>query len=174
MLTVCGKKQSDTAAIPAGDIGGRGQTGHPPKTGGHPCATPPVWSSWHAPAYPHRQLPDGGARPPRRATRGKVSGALTRLMEEDPAHHLPCGPRKPSSRSSAAWGTQHLEVAVAKLKNTSSAWKSRWKPRAFPYREIHPQKVQGPGPAQEADRRPRPVRRCVDRVRALGLRGAGL
>ena len=29
---------------------------------------------------------------------------------------------------------------------------------------IHPQKVQGPGPAQETDRRPRPVRRCVDRV----------
>src|SRR5699024_10726306 len=59
---------------------------------------------------------------------GKVSGALARLIEEDPAITFHTDPET-KQQIIGGLGTQHLEVAVAKLR-TSSAWRSRWKPRA--------------------------------------------
>ena len=47
---------------------------------------------------------------------GKVSGALARLMEEDPAIQFTVDPETKQQVISGL-GPQHLEVAVAKLKN---------------------------------------------------------
>ena len=67
-------------------------------------------------------------------------------------------------------GTQHLEVALAKLKNKFGVEITLENPRV-PYRESIRKSCKAPGPPQEADRRPRPVRRRLDPVRARRGRG---
>ena len=64
---------------------------------------------------------------------GKVSGALARLIEEDPAISFTVDPETKQQIISGL-GTQHLEVAVAKLKNKFGVEITLEVPRV-PYRE---------------------------------------
>ncbi len=68
-----------------------------------------------APSYPvacYRMAVRGA----KKGDEGKVSGALARLIEEDPAISFTVDPETKQQIISGL-GTQHLEVAVAKLKN---------------------------------------------------------
>ena len=112
-LTVCGKKQTDTPAIVAGDIGAVAKLATA-KTGDTLC-DPARVVTLPAPSYPvacYRMA----VRVAKKGDEGKVSGALARLIEEDPAISFTVDPETKQQIISGL-GTQHLEVAVAKLKN---------------------------------------------------------
>ena len=84
-LTVCGKKQTDTPAIVAGDIGAVAKLATA-KTGDTLC-DPARVVTLPAPSYPvacYRMA----VRVAKKGDEGKVSGALARLIEEDPAISL--------------------------------------------------------------------------------------
>lgn len=112
-LFVCGKKQSDTAAITTGDIGAVAKLATA-KTGDTLCDAARV-VALPMPCYPvgcYRMA----VKVAKKGDEGKVSGALARLMEEDPAISFVVDPETKQQIISGL-GTQHLEVALAKLKN---------------------------------------------------------
>ena len=107
-LTVCGKKQTDTPEIAAGDIGavaaGYRQDRRYPLRPGRVVALP-------APVYPiscYRMA----VKVAKKGDEGKVGGALTRLIEEDPSIKFEVDPETKQQIISGL-GTQHLEVAPA-------------------------------------------------------------
>ena len=129
-LTVCGKRQSDTPAIVAGDIGAVAKL-TTAKTGDTLC-DPARVVSLPAPDYPtacYRMA----VKVAKKGDEGKVSGALGRLMEEDPSITFTVDPET-KQQVIAGLGTQHLEVAVAKLKNKFGVEITLEVPRV-PYRE---------------------------------------
>ena len=129
-LTVCGKKQTDTAAILTGDIGAVAKL-TTAKTGDTLC-DPARVVSLPAPVYPiagYRMA----VKVAKKGDEGKVSGALTRLMEEDPAITFEVDPET-KQQVIGGLGTQHLEVALAKLKNKFGVEITLEVPRV-PYRE---------------------------------------
>ena len=129
-LTICGKKQTDTAAIGAGDIGAVAKLATA-KTGDTLC-DPARVVSLPLPTYPvacYRMA----VRVAKKGDEGKVSGALARLMEEDPAIQFTVDPETKQQVISGL-GPQHLEVAVAKLKNKFGVEITLEAPRV-PYRE---------------------------------------
>ena len=129
-LTICGKRQTDTPAIPAGDIGAVAKLATA-KTGDTLC-DPARVVSLPAPAYPaacYRMA----VKVAKKGDEGKVSGALARLMEEDPSITFTVDPET-KQQVIAGLGTQHLEVAVAKLKNKFGVEITLEAPRV-PYRE---------------------------------------
>ena len=108
-LTVCGKKQTDTPEIAAARV----------------VALP-------APVYPiscYRMA----VKVAKKGDEGKVGGALTRLIEEDPSIKFEVDPETKQQIISGL-GTQHLEVALAKLKNKFGVEITLETPRV-PYRE---------------------------------------
>ena len=129
-MTVCGKRQSDAAAIPAGDIGAVAKLATA-KTGDTLC-DPARVVALPAPVYPnacHRMA----ITVAKKGDEGKVSGALARLMEEDPAITFAVDPET-KQQIIGGLGPQHLEVAVAKLKNKFGVEITLDTPRV-PYRE---------------------------------------
>lgn len=129
-LTICGKRQTDTAAITAGDIGAVAKLATA-KTGDTLC-DPARVVSLAAPEYPaacYRMA----VKVAKKGDEGKVSGALARLMEEDPSITFTVDPET-KQQIIAGLGTQHLEVAVAKLKNKFGVEITLEVPRV-PYRE---------------------------------------
>ena len=129
-LTICGKRQTDTPAIAAGDIGAVAKLATA-KTGDTLC-DPARVVSLPAPEYPvacYRMA----VKVAKKGDEGKVSGALARLMEEDPAITFQGDPET-KQQVIAGLGTQHLEVAVAKLKNKFGVEITLEVPRV-PYRE---------------------------------------
>ena len=129
-LTICGKKQTDTAAILTGDIGAVAKL-TTAKTGDTLC-DPARVVSLPAPVYPiagYRMA----VKVTKKGDEGKVSGALTRLMEEDPAITFEVDPET-KQQVIGGLGTQHLEVALAKLKNKFGVEITLEAPRV-PYRE---------------------------------------
>ena len=112
-LTVCGKKQTDTAAIGTGDIGAVAKLATA-KTGDTLC-DPARVVALPAPSYPIASY-RMAVKVAKKGDEGKVSGALTRLMEEDPAITFQVDPETKQQIISGL-GTQHLEVAAAKPKN---------------------------------------------------------
>ncbi len=129
-LTICGKRQTDTAAITAGDIGAVAKLATA-KTGDTLC-DPARVVSLAAPEYSaacYRMA----VKVAKKGDEGKVSGALARLMEEDPAITFTVDPET-KQQVIAGLGTQHLEVAVAKLKNKFGVEITLEAPRV-PYRE---------------------------------------
>ena len=129
-LTVCGKRQTDTPAIVAGDIGAVAKLAAA-KTGDTLC-DPARVVSLPAPAYPtacYRMA----VKVAKKGDEGKVSGALARLMEEDPSITFTVDPET-KQQVIAGLGTPHLEVAVAKLKNKFGVEITLEVPRV-PYRE---------------------------------------
>ena len=129
-LTVCGKKQTDTAAITAGDIGAVAKL--PTAKTGDTLCDPARVVKLPAPEYPvstYRMA----VKVAKKGDEGKVSGALARLIEEDPAITFTVDPENKQQVISGL-GTQHLEVAVAKLKNKFGVEITLETPRV-PYRE---------------------------------------
>ena len=129
-LTVCGKKQTDTAAITAGDIGAVAKL--PTAKTGDTLCDPARVVKLPAPEYPvstYRMA----VKVTKKGDEGKVSGALARLIEEDPAITFTVDPETKQQVISGL-GTQHLEVAVAKLKNKFGVEITLETPRV-PYRE---------------------------------------
>ena len=129
-LIVCGKKQTDTAAITTGDIGVVSKLATA-KTGDTLC-DPARVVALPAPAYPtgcYRMA----VKVAKKGDEGKVSGALARLIEEDPAITFVVDPETKQQIISGL-GTQHLEVALAKLKNKFGVEITLEAPRV-PYRE---------------------------------------
>ena len=113
MLTVCGKKQTDAAAIMAGDIGAVAKL-TTAKTGDALC-DPARVLTLPTPVYPvacYRMA----VKVTKKGDEGKVSGALARLIEEDPSIRFVVDPETKQQIISGL-GTPHLEVALAKLKN---------------------------------------------------------
>ena len=129
-LTVCGKKQTDTPAITTGDIGAVAKLATA-KTGDTLCDAARV-VALAAPSYPIASY-RMAVKVAKKGDEGKVSGALTRLMEEDPAITFVVDPETKQQIISGL-GTQHLEVAVAKLKNKFGVEITLETPRV-PYRE---------------------------------------
>ena len=129
-LTICGKKQTDTAAIATGDIGAVAKLSTA-KTGDTLC-DPARVAALPAPSYPipcYRMA----VKVAKKGDEGKVSGALARLIEEDPAITFAVDPET-KQQVIAGLGTQHLEVALAKLKNKFGVEITLEAPRV-PYRE---------------------------------------
>ena len=129
-LTVCGKKQTDTAAIAAGDIGAVAKL--PTAKTGDTLCDPARVVKLPAPEYPvstYRMA----VKVAKKGDEGKVSGALARLIEEDPAITFTVDPET-KQQVIGGLGTQHLEVAVAKLKNKFGVEITLETPRV-PYRE---------------------------------------
>ena len=129
-LTICGKKQSDTAAITTGDIGAVAKLATA-KTGDTLCDAARV-VALPAPSYPtpcYRMA----VKVAKKGDEGKVSGALARLIEEDPSISFAVDPET-KQQVIAGLGTQHLEVALAKLKNKFGVEITLEVPRV-PYRE---------------------------------------
>lgn len=129
-LTVCGKKQTDTPAITTGDIGAVAKLATA-KTGDTLCDAARV-VALAAPSYPIASY-RMAVKVAKKGDEGKVSGALARLMEEDPAITFVVDPETKQQIISGL-GTQHLEVAVAKLKNKFGVEITLETPRV-PYRE---------------------------------------
>ena len=129
-LTVCGKKQTDTPAITTGDIGAVAKLATA-KTGDTLC-DPARVAALPAPVYPISNY-RMAVKVTKKGDEGKVSGALARLIEEDPAITFAVDPETKQQIISGL-GTQHLEVAVAKLKNKFGVEITLEAPRV-PYRE---------------------------------------
>ena len=129
-LTVCGKKQTDTPAITTGDIGAVAKLATA-KTGDTLC-DPARVAALPAPVYPISNY-RMAVKVTKKGDEGKVSGALARLIEEDPAITFAVDPETKQQIISGL-GTQHLEVAVAKLKNKFGVEIDLETPRV-PYRE---------------------------------------
>ena len=129
-LTVCGKKQTDTAAITTGDIGAVAKLATA-KTGDTLC-DPARVVALAAPTYPIASY-RMAVKVTKKGDEGKVSGALARLIEEDPAITFMVDPETKQQIISGL-GTQHLEVALAKLKNKFGVEITLETPRV-PYRE---------------------------------------
>ena len=129
-LIVCGKKQTDTPAITTGDIGVVSKLATA-KTGDTLC-DPARVVALPVPAYPagcYRMA----VKVAKKGDEGKVSGALARLIEEDPAITFVVDPET-KQQIIGGLGTQHLEVALAKLKNKFGVEITLEPPRV-PYRE---------------------------------------
>lgn len=112
-LTVCGKKQSEAEAIGAGDIGAvsklvSAKTGDTlcdasrvVKLAGSVFPTPSLWMA---------------VTVSKKGDEGKISSALTRLMEEDPTLGYENN-AETHQQLIGGLGEQHLDVVKAKLKN---------------------------------------------------------
>ena len=129
-LTVCGKKQTDTPEIAAGDIGAVAKLATA-KTGDTLC-DPARVVALPAPVYPISSY-RMAVKVARKGDEGKVGSALARLIEEDPAIRFVVDPETKQQIISGL-GTQHLEVALAKLKNKFGVEITLENPRV-PYRE---------------------------------------
>ena len=129
-LTVCGKKQTDTPEIAAGDIGAVAKLATA-KTGDTLC-DPARVVALPAPVYPISSY-RMAVKVAKKGDEGKVGGALTRLIEEDPSIKFEVDPETKQQIISGL-GTQHLEVALAKLKNKFGVEITLENPRV-PYRE---------------------------------------
>lgn len=129
-LTVCGKKQTDTPAITTGDIGAVAKL--PAAKTGDTLCDPARVAALPAPVYPIANY-RMAVKVAKKGDEGKVSGALARLIEEDPAITFHTDPET-KQQIIGGLGTQHLEVAVAKLKNKFGVEIDLETPRV-PYRE---------------------------------------
>ena len=106
--------------------------------------------------------------PAHKGDEDKVFTALRRLQEEDPTIDLHRDPQT-GEQIVAGLSQIHVEVIVDRLKSRFGAEvDAQAAARALPGDD--PRQRQGPRPPQEADRRPRPVRRLPHRDRAAGRR----
>ena len=129
-LTVIGKKQVDSDGIIAGDIGAVAKLVSA-KTGDTLCDADRV-VKLPAPVFPQPSL-FMAVTVAKKGDEGKISSALARLIEEDPAIRFVVDPETKQQIISGL-GTQHLEVALAKLKNKFGVEITLENPRV-PYRE---------------------------------------
>ena len=112
-LTVCGKKQTDTPEIAAGDIGAVAKLATA-KTGDTLC-DPARVVALPAPVYPISSY-RMAVKVAKKGDEGKISSALARLMEEDPTLSY-INNAETHQQIIGGLGEQHLDVVKAKLKN---------------------------------------------------------
>ena len=112
-LTVCGKKQTDTPEIAAGDIGAVAKLATA-KTGDTLC-DPARVVALPAPVYPISSY-RMAVKVAKKGDEGKVGSALARLMEEDPTLSYENN-AETHQQVIGGLGEQHLDVVKAKLKN---------------------------------------------------------
>lgn len=98
----------------------------------------------------------------------KVAAGLTRLMEEDPTITFALN-KETREQVLSGLGEQHLDVIVSKLKNKFGVDVTLELPKVA-YRETIRKRGRGTGQAQEAVRRSWPIRRCLDKIRAVRQR----
>ena len=116
--------------------------------------------------YPAPCISQGGLRQEGRASEDKVFSGLARLMEEDPTIKL-----EKNVETTETLLSGHGRNASGRDPQQAGGQVRRRVPCCripkIPYRETIRKAVEGAGPPQEAVRRSRPVRRCMDRVLAL-------
>ena len=112
-MTICGKKQTETEAICAGDIGAVAKMVSA-KTGDTLCDASRV-VHLPAPVFPQPSM-FMAVTVTKKGDEGKISGALTRLMEEDPTLSYENN-AETHQQIIGGLGEQHLDVVKAKLKN---------------------------------------------------------
>ena len=93
-----------------------------------------------------------------------MATSLRRLSEEDPTLHLERDPQT-GEQLLSGMTQMHVEVAVDRLKRRFGVEVDLRQPRV-PYLETIRKEAQGPRALQEADRRPRAIRRLPHRARA--------
>ena len=95
--------------------------------------------------------------PKSRGDEAKLSGRLAKIAQEDPTFRID---RDPQTKEMVATGMSelHLQILRERLKRRDKVEVETKEPK-IPYRETIQAKAEGQLPAQEADRRPRPVRR---------------
>ncbi len=108
--------------------------------------------------------------PKSRSDEDKIGPAMQRLCEEDPSIGYSRDPQT-HDLLLAGQGQQHIEVTVAKLRRRFGV-EVTLKPPHIPYRETITGQRRGARPPQEADGRPRPVRRLQDPDGAAAARRA--
>ncbi len=108
--------------------------------------------------------------PKSRADEDKLAPAIHKLMEEDLLIRFFRDPQTNEFLIAGA-GQPHIEAIVSRLKKRYHAEVTLKAPKV-PYRETIRAKAEAHGPPQEADRRPRPVRRLQDSHGALAPRRA--
>jgi elongation factor G len=102
--------------------------------------------------------------PKSRGDEDKISSAMQRLREEDPSISYARDPQTHELLLSGQ-GQLHIEVTVAKLKRRFGV-EVNLKPPRIPYPGDDHRRDRSARAPQEADRRPRPVRRLQDQGRA--------
>ena len=102
--------------------------------------------------------------PKSRGDEEKVLASLRRLQEEDPTIDLHRDPQT-GEQIVAGLSQVHVEVIVDRLRDRFGV-EVTLKPPRVPYQETIRGSATAPRPAQEAVRRPRPVRRLPHRDRA--------
>ncbi len=140
LYTVCGKKQTETPCVPAGDIGAvaklaSANTGDTLCSPVRPVVLPQV--AFETPCLSMAVYPKN------KGDEEKVTASLQRLMEEDPTLRFEHNTETHESVLSGL-GEQHLDVVASKLKNKFGVEVQYVAPKV-PYREtIRKQvKVQG-------------------------------
>ena len=113
LVYVRGKKQTDTAEIGCGDIGA--VTKLPTAQTGDTLCAPGRVVNLPRPVFPHPTL-SMAVRVKQKGDESKISGALQRLMEEDPTIGYEVNAETVEQVLSGL-GEQHLDVVCAKLKN---------------------------------------------------------
>ncbi len=161
-MFICGKKQTDADEITAGDIGAVAKMVSA-RTGDTLCDASRV-VKLDAPMFPSPSF-FMAVTVAKKGDEGKISSALARLMEEDPTLSYENN-AETHQQIIGGLGEQHLDVVKAKMKNKFGVEIGLEAPR-IAYRESIRKPVQKQGRQQEADRRPRPVRRRRHQIRAL-------
>lgn len=140
LVYVRGKKQEDTTAICAGDIGVATKLASA-KTGDTLC-DPKNVVKIEPYAFPNACL-SMAIKPKSKGDEGKISQAITRLMEEDPTITYENNVETHQQIISGL-GEQHLDVIVSKLKNKFGVEVTLEDP-IIPYRETIRKKVKVEG-----------------------------
>jgi elongation factor G len=161
-----GKQQISVPEVQAGDIGGvaklkETQTSDTLADKAAPIAYEPVHFPEPATTF--------AIEPKTRGDEDKISQSLRRIMEEDRVLRMSVDSQTHEMLLSGM-GQLHVEVVVGKLKKRYKVEVNLKKPK-IPYRETIKGAGRGPRPPQEADGRPRPVRRLQDPHEAAAARG---
>lgn len=164
-----GKKQEDAAAIVAGDIGAVLKLSGV-NTGDTLCA-PARKVVLDGITYPNATL-TMAVCPKNKGEEDKAAQGIFRLVEEDPSIHY-VNDAETRQMLLSGLGEQHLDVVVSKLRSKFGVEVELKQPKVA-YRETIRKKVSVQGRHKKADRRPRPVWRCMDRIRTLRQRIHGI
>lgn len=140
LYTVCGKKQTETPCVVAGDIGAVAKlasvnTGDTLCSPSRPVSLPPV--EFERPCLSVAVLPK------KKGDEEKISQGLSRLMEEDPTIKYEQNAETHESILSGL-GEQHLDVIASKLRSKFGVEMS-YAPPKVPYRETIRKKVKVQG-----------------------------
>ena len=163
-----GKAQTEVPEIKAGDIGAVAKLKDTQTS--HTLGDKDTAVRFPAITFPEPVLAYA-IEPKTRGDEEKISSSMQRLLEEDPTIRYSRDPQTHELLLSGQ-GQLHIEVTVAKLKRRFAV-EVNLKPPQDPVPRDHQGGDRGPRPAQEADGRPRPVRRLHDPDGAAAV-GRGL